>query len=67
MPDQTNKSIAASQRSETAPGYQLAIRRDGGRVTIVLTAASDYSAMQLYDTLVKAAGQGAIHLDLASG
>ena len=45
-------------------GYSIAIRREGGRVHITLTSAAEYAAIELYDTLVKAAEAGSIRLDL---
>ena len=57
------------QVSKTVPqvvagGYQVAIRRTGHTVEIILTSGNEYASIELYDSLVQSLKKGSLRLEL---
>ena len=47
-----------------AGGYEVAVCRTGQAVQITFTSSSEYTSIELYDSLVQAVRKGSLRLDL---
>lgn len=61
-PELPHASNAVSKIKEG--GYKIALRRTSKEISITLTAADEYSSIELYDHLLNSVKNGSLHLEM---